>query len=165
MNVERINEVIEYLRKDQGVHFKMDTWAQYLDDQLYKSEDDKYYKSVREVVECGTAFCLGGLLYFQDQLAKGKKAKEISFVGIDYERYVGLGAEQFGIEGWKASALFFMHSDEDAREAFDKLPGQQRAEIAIKVLEHLRDTGEVDWLKFLPEDIRSDEDDYEDDDY
>lgn len=158
MNVDNINKLIGWLKDDQAKHFKMDTWAQYNNPNLYKSIEDRHLKSVREVVECQTSFCLGGHIIYQLERYAGKAPKDIAFWGRPFEEYFAKGREFLDIDRRSIGQLFMMHNDEEARERFDKLPDEQRAEIAIKVLEHLRDTGEVDWYAFLPFDTNEDED-------
>lgn len=166
MNVDNINKLIGWLKDDQAKHFKMDTWAQYNSPDLYRSEEDRHLNSVREVVECQTSFCLGGHIIYQLERAAGKAPKDITFWGRPFHEYYDKGEEFLDIDRHLIDQLFMMHNDEEARERFDELPDEQRSEIAIKVLEHLRDNFEVDWYTFLPFDTNEDdEDEDEDEDY
>ena len=47
--------------------------------------------------------------------------------------------------------LFHGGYDYDVLNIFDSLPAERRQRITIKVLEHLRDTNEVDWAKAIQE--------------
>ncbi len=153
MNIDNINKLIDRIKKDQGHHLLMTNWATNLDDRKFGAF---YYK------HCNTAFCLAGHCAMLRALESGKTYEEMnrlplaeilvplpSTEGIRV-LYSGSFLEQgryyLGIDELNSNKLFLMqgplrHSMAD----FDSLPRVQRSIAAVSVLEHLRDTGIVDW--------------------
>ena len=154
VNVENIDKLIEWIKADQGKHFLMNGWQTYLNRPGHKVTKYEY---------CNTAFCLGGWIDQHLQREAGATGETLKFY-CKPESYVSSGAAWLGIDARTASLLFYM-SFQDDRDRFDELPQEERAAIAIKVLEHLKATGTADWDLFLPEGYDDDDDDDDNDDY
>jgi hypothetical protein len=151
MNIEHIDQLIAWIKTDQGKHFIMGDWASYL---------DRPETTVVKYEYCNTAFCLAGWIDQHLQRQAGATDKTLQFNKDPYE-YVNIGSAWLGIERRTALSLFYMNGSEYDRNRFDSLPEQERSEIAIKVLEHLKATGEANWPAFLPLDEDEDEDEDE----
>lgn len=152
VNVENIDKLIEWIKADQGKHFLMSGWQTYI---------DRPNSMVTKYEYCNTAFCLGGWIDQHLQREAGAADATLRFYAMP-ETYVERGAAWLGLPERKVSELFYMPV-ESSREYFDRLPESERAAIAIKVLEHLKITGEVNWEAYLPFDPY--DDDYDDFDY
>lgn len=151
VNEANIRKIIDWIKKDQAVHFKMGGWVSYLLD-----NDDRPTK----YVECGTAFCIGGyanLLRLQeageDPLAVVSSEDEDGYYGNEFLRQFvdqGAAAAWMGLDCRSAHHLFMAitYSNRGIAE-IDSLEPSRRAEVAIDVLENLIATGEVDWDKSL----------------
>ena len=130
VNVANVNRVIEAIRLGSkarpGMGFNMNYWQSEPDD--YSSIVDKSGRG------CGTVACIGGwcnLLEEHDtgtpRISSSRKAAE--FLGID--------------DITAAEDLFY--PDFAITTDYDSITADQ----AIAVLEHLRDTGEVDWARVI----------------
>src|SRR5262249_44815671 len=108
---------------------------------------------------CNTAFCLAGHIWFQREIDNGVNPKDIKLPEDNFDPMINGGADYLGIGYGEASDLFLMNGEEQ-RTAFDALPNDKRATLAIKMLEHLRDTGSADWDAVFSD---YDADDYDDD--
>ena len=109
----------------------------------YLDKNPEEYHNVSTYQACNTAFCLAGWSNFialQDEnLPLNKMANFGSLVGNETT-----AADWLGINMNNAKFLFYMRSS-IARQIFDAETAPARCMAAIAVLEHLRDTGEVDW--------------------
>lgn len=153
-NIEKINELIDWIKADQAKHFKMQGWAQSLE-----NPDARHVR----YESCDTAFCLGGHVYFAKLVREGNKPDEINLANLEPTVLFRTGAEELGISYDDASSLFTMDGGW-MRSRFDILPDKLRAKGAIQVLTNLRDAGEVDWTKAMDDaDINLGDDDDDDD--
>ncbi len=126
MNIENINLLIDTLRSPRAAgHFDMNQW-------LVDAEGKEFTDTVSKkavINECGTVACIGG---WCDVLAE-----EQGFTTSDQHSSVSYAAEWLGISYSKAFQLFYP-SDGKMYELTNPL-------IAARVVEHLRDTGGVNW--------------------
>lgn len=152
-NTANINRLIDVLKADNGVHFHMEVWAAKL------KADGKPSSAQLECHEvCKTTFCLCG--WVNHMILSDK----IDVTDINNFWHDGTGnpnahsyahemgdkfraAQWLGINGRQANDLFLM--EDCSRERFDKLPRETRAELAILVLEQLRDKDSADWSTVL----------------
>lgn len=128
LNVENINTLIETLRKIEPRRFDMSMWAAEIGHG--RDERGRDVRPAQLLHNCGTCACLGGwtnALFPQP----GEKGGYWS----------GAAAARRAL-GLKDDALFYP-SAPGGLPAWDRITRRQ----AIRVLEHLRDTGEVDWGK------------------
>lgn len=117
VNVENINKVIETIRGLKPERFDMNVWAE--------TRGGWFASPERLLTECGTCGCIGG---WTNALFDGcGRADARDALGLTHE---------------EANALFYPYG-------LGGPDGQWRItrRQAIRVLEHLRDTGEVDWSK------------------
>ncbi len=151
LNIENINRVIEAIKAD-GKAFKMLNFVQSESASAVKDN----YGNPRQW-DCGTAMCIAGwanLIRLEDA---GNKPK-LNTGGSD--PYHNEFARQFanedraahwlGFDGsYEARPLFYMSYNcwdgQHERNQFDALPDDVRSKAGIYVLEHLRDTGAIDW--------------------
>lgn len=150
VNKENINKVIDWIKEDQGAHLHMCSWFESLGQKEEGYDPEKPHWNF-----CNTAFCIGGYAFIlaqQEKLKqKGKdvvELEELNLPDVSGREIETTAREYLGLttagDMIKAHHLFTMHKSMDM-ENFDGLPQAQRAEAAINVLEHLRDTGNVDW--------------------
>jgi hypothetical protein len=152
-NIDNINKLIARLQADDGSHFRMACFIAPL--------SDPEQGEAREYVECGTVLCIAGWanlfamqeagidpnrevkldplsdkvrLKFGQQFSDTVRAAE--WLGI----YSGDGENEYATA---ADRLFYQRGYH--RDAFDALQPAVRRAAGIRVLEVLRDTGEVDW--------------------
>ena len=135
-NAENINRLIDWLKQDQGAHFKMGDWKQAASEDAHDShsENENF---------CNTAFCLGGWIYIIQQRDKGIQEDGVNFYALHADEpysYIDDGAKWLGIEDYQAARLFSSQG-----YSFDQLPHQKRSAAAIRTLEILRDENRVDW--------------------
>lgn len=136
MNIENIDKVIAALREDMEKpesHFVMDDFVTYIDDDAVPIGERGAYKV------CNTAMCIAGW------------ANTIRLEGRDFGKNFmcavsdqAAAAEWLGLNGLDAEYLFFAAIV--GTRAIDVIPAPDRHLIAIEVLEHLKRTGEVDWV-------------------
>jgi hypothetical protein len=152
-NIENIDRLIATIRADDGKHFVMGTWCNYLDNMEIDGRqrpDDRRTPTKYEL--CNTAFCLGGwiaFLEFQDAHS-GKTLKQLNGIELpdfDDGELIEKGAEWLDIEEDEAHGLFMMHGVD--MDAFDTYPHGMRAKAAIQVLELLKVDGMEDWEQAL----------------
>lgn len=127
-NIQKLIDVIRTGREDAG--FNMSFWRI----NRYKDDDGTYDYKDHSGRDCGTTYCIGGWI---DLIAPEYKGREHEFLGIDEQ---------------KADELFYMN--EFMLDYLDEqlVPFRMREVTqaqALEVLEHLRDTGEVDWARVL----------------
>lgn len=130
MNIDNINKTIETIKFNQSLAFYMGDWI--------TSQSD----FISEQNECGTACCLAGYAaiteYGSSDNVPHNDSYEDDIGTVPYTDYFKLGADYFGIDMKTAVELFAPNGGHISET--DK-------EIGIRVLEHLRDTGEVLWPK------------------
>jgi hypothetical protein len=143
-NTANIDQLIQWVTADIA-HFRMEFWKK----KLSGTTDDDFLRSYEP---CDTAMCLGGTIYFKDQLDKGVEPKNINFADVSESRIINGGAEFLGIAQHHARVLFFMSGVYNnhakfwtARENFDTKSDAFRLLATTKVLEALKTTGIVDW--------------------
>jgi hypothetical protein len=156
MNIDNINRIIERFREDNGSHFKMAGYAEFLPGAPIEEHEDP--KTPRRYIECNTAFCIAGQANLFRLADEGCDVKDLA--GQDFrdqfeDEYAA--GDWLGITGHGLShRLFYMKGvnwdDEyDKRRAFDALPDQTRRAAGIRVLEILRDEKVVDWERAITE--------------
>lgn len=119
-NIENINKLIEVLKSDRAKnHFNMSVWL----------DNGKSYPPLpSEINKCGTVACIGGwcnVLQYEENPDK--------FYAADYQALEE--TDWLGLDDDSAHALFYSSVSFGITDPLDVIP----------VLEHLRDTGEVDW--------------------
>lgn len=123
MNIDNLNLVIDLLhREDADQHFDMEDFIQGTDGKVL-TKDEFFNK-------CGTSACIGGLV---NLLVNGTT----SDASVCYTR---LGAEFFDLEEEMVEDIFFPGGLADQGSAYEATAVQ-----AATVLEHLRDSGKLDW--------------------
>ena len=162
MNIENINKIIESLKTDTGNHFIMANFADYLNGMR-----------AEQYVHCNTAMCICGW-------ANHHRLAQTDAAALTRANYGALvadeekGAAWLGIDWNTGHELFFLKDTFGAPlfeslETFDAEPPEKKRAAGIKVLEILRDTGEVNWSAALDhagiEAVRDQEDEDPDDDY
>lgn len=153
---ERINEVIELLRKDKAIqtHFAMALFVQPVGGRNFRAAGPQpgydYY------AECQTACCLAG--WFNVLEAKRSRPEILTDSGEKrFRNYAGdsyRAAALLDLTSNQRMALFFMEGTvfQCNLERFDDpeiISHDQRYDAAIYVLEKLRDENRVDWEEAL----------------
>lgn len=140
MNKANIDKLIAWLKADAGQHFHMSEWVKWrLPEDQHKGRQQEY---------CDTTFCLAGHCGVLRQMDGGVS---IDTLDITPRGHFSIGQDYLDLKEEQAYLLFLMYSDEEQtdgqqrRNAFDALPDCHRVHAAIRVLQHLRDTGKVDW--------------------
>lgn len=175
VNEKNINRLIEIVRGDRETHFRMQRWITGVDPLSPESGEELEFGSERTPSSaCGTAACLSGHIaleifrqtenesvfekaskYWQEKPAfAGGLYGDISHYASNIEQSAGW----LGITPQAARQLFLMiiegesesWSTSSRRVRFDALPPECRTLFAVRVLEHLRDTGVADWKRVLP---------------
>lgn len=151
MNTDNINKLIDWLKVDQGRHFHMSSWnSTVLDDKPFKYDPNKEY--------CGTTFCLAGTCELLFQLDNNVLPQELQVNIRGWRgRYRVRGTEYLDLNVKQGERLFLMDGLDGEGpvlirhmlQKFDQLCKPRRAAAAIRVLEILRDTGEVDWMQAI----------------
>ena len=138
-NAANINRLIEHLQSDNGSHFRMANFADY----TFEGADIpiKVMTDPKQIHTCKTAFCIAGWVNALTA-ADSDGNRKIGDLNFGSE---SRAADWLGIDSEQGENLFFMVSADPELEEFDELPDAIRKRAAIAVLEHLRDTGEVDW--------------------
>lgn len=146
MNKANIDKLIAWLKADAGEHFEMGEWRRWKRAGLEQKQE-----------YCDTTFCLAGHCDVLVQTEAGSNLDQLVFNGMRDGAfgYFRTGAQYLGLLESQAKQLFMMAKSEDGEDdeddglskrcAFDRLPDCHRIHAAIRVLQHLRDTGEVDW--------------------
>lgn len=119
-NVANINKLIETLRTIKPARFNMSAWAVDGEEWPVKPADLLANRG-----PCGTCGCIGGW------------ANAV----FETERGPELAAAALGLSEDDSEALFYPRGV--SPDIWERITRRQ----AIRVLEHLRDTGEVDWSK------------------
>jgi hypothetical protein len=151
INVENINKTIERIRANKNFKFNMRSWG----GNSQQVRDDKGHP-------CGTSACIAGFACLtsgkvplvqrmydifdeNEHYVESIEVDVLSFPGSSWDAPI-LAAEELGLDSEQASALFLPHV---LSAGEDDVPGPDffaaNEEQGIKVLEHLRDTGIVDW--------------------
>ncbi len=148
-NIENIDRLITWIEADKA-KFKMMFWA--------NNPISQPHDQVADVKpnDCETVFCLAGHIWIDTEMAKGRKLTDIQFPH-GYNIFIERGAEYLGIDNKDAHDLFLMQND-DARRAFDRLPDDERADMAIAMLEKVKKGESPDWNSVF-EYVHEDEDD------
>lgn len=167
LNTANIDRLIGVIRADKGKHFLMRAWAKWIG-KLNDEGRPTHYEP------CKTAFCLCGhinhIILTDENYPVGDKhmfqATDWHGVVSNYVDRMGdadKASAWLGISDEQAFRLFYMQSNsqdngndvcfskdmEDNRSCFDKLSASKRANVAVAVLTHLKETGKVDWPKAL----------------
>lgn len=129
MNVENIDKLIQWIRREDRVVFDMSNWRK---DGFHPRDIDESFTEGPSENFCGTTCCMAGLIAF-----------ELGHKGTDY---VCEGANFLEIPFEQAEELFFGVGRERSYD-LEKITRDQ----AIEVLEILRATGEVQWDEVIPE--------------
>jgi hypothetical protein len=150
---KNIDKLIQFLR-DETIAFSMAYWFE-----KYNSQSEQYEFYCEEIGKheyekfntCGTAACIGGSASFL-MAESGVLDNTVAEAG-DLETYSEIfkwivdGVPNDPYSKYEPVELFEPEHDEADYSAFPR-PGNnsfiERAK-AIRVLEHLRDTGEIDW--------------------
>jgi hypothetical protein len=127
MNKENVQLVIDAIKagkvRDVPIGFLMSNYITFDGDIISWDDDDRAIKH-----DCGTAACIGGYC----GLLMGQSVDETRNNSIrPYREWLGISEEEVYL-------LFFAHG---CATPFEKITAEQ----AVKVLEHLRDTGVVYW--------------------
>lgn len=145
-NTENINRLIDWIESDRGQHLRMTNW--YTDMKIDPGEirDHAFQHPNRahQYRHCSTAFCLGGHIDYILQRDSGLSDKEI-YVGRYNHNMIDRGSKWLEIDWYDADDLFKLGGVNITLDEFDTLEDDQRADLAIAVLTHLRDHGEVSW--------------------
>ena len=170
-NNENINKLIDRLRQDDGTHFMMEGYVQHTPTARLLPDDDP--ERPRRHIECGTAYCLAGWANLLRMTEIGIDYKSVRASDDDPEAFIDqfsnadVAADWLGITTHQANRLFLMWNWESCNmpdtEEFDRIDPATRRAAAIRVLEILRDTGEVNWAQACA-DAGIDESDYADPD-
>jgi len=75
VNKENIQKVIDLISKDDGTHFRMNSWVVYVDssqDRQTTPTDGYGTSEVKEFLDCSTAFCMVST-YVCDPKIEGRK--------------------------------------------------------------------------------------------
>jgi len=144
VNKANVDQLISWVKADVA-HFKMQAWTSYLD--RPEAQPVRYEP-------CNTAFCLGGLIWWHQEINNGTVKSEIDLEEPSDEAFIRRGRTFLDLDYDTARDLFFMNFDGfgmwwSTRERFDEMSDAFRERATVQVLEHLRDTGEVDWKKAI----------------
>ena len=123
-NVENINKLIEVIsHPDSAIHFDMTL----VHGGINKDETVTLSSLLNT---CGATACFLGFVCAIEETDETHTDTGAAFLGVDFST---------------ANALFYPSIDPNKNEKmYDQVWGMSAAQ-AVKVLEHLRDTGEVDW--------------------
>jgi hypothetical protein len=139
LNRDNIDKVIARIRKNKEFVFNMSTWGL-----ATVNEEGQFIDATGDVVDehvCGTAACIAG---FCVVVSHNDTIPANTAASAEGKKYLGLTY-------WQARRLFMPEYDNDGRyfsgnkDLCAIQPMDATADQAIRVLEHLRDTGEVDW--------------------
>lgn len=133
LKIDNIQKTIDLMRTDNTIRMNMAHWIA----QDGRDPNDDHW--------CGTTCCIAGFAIVS------KYGKVVNPYGPEPIPLVETAREYLGINDEQAEQLFYAPT-----EAAWKIT----ADSGIKLLEHLRDTGEVDWTIINPEfvpDIDEDE--------
>lgn len=145
MNIDNINRVIEQLELEKAARrksFVMGSFAQYIDeDKVPEGEYGRFHS-------CNTALCIAGWSNALRLTSVGQGRKTF----FDAAENDNAARRWLGLNSQQADELFYMlryylGSDHHIGSNFDRLPAQLRYDAGIKVLQILRETGEVDWKR------------------
>ncbi len=164
VNVGNIQKVIDRLTLDDGSHFIMQDFVQWIKPQPMGRYSDQTTTRADKWIECGTAMCVAGWANLIRMTEEGVDYKAItdSEFRQAFESW-HKAREWLGIAGYgPAEDLFRCQIEDNVRfqleghtyivagmDGFDRLPNATKRAAGIRVLEILRDTGEVDWQQAL----------------
>lgn len=120
---------------------------------LIKENQNLFYMAtLHDYTHCGTTHCLAGwaAVIIASERDNYKDYTDIEFSDI-YE-WFGFDREYWREGEGVLGELFHLGNGSNwSRYAanFDSLPNEVRNNIAIDVLKHFRDTGAVDWRRFI----------------
>lgn len=126
-NEANIRKVIEMI-KNEAYYFNMSDWC--LNEIEVARYDARYPDNI-----CGTPACIGGwaqAIRKQEQIESGE-VRTVDF-GTDADDWLGLTEDE-------TEALFYPETDAEWKDI--------TREQAIAHLEHIIETGEVNWKKFV----------------
>jgi hypothetical protein len=137
LNRDNIDKVIARIRKNKEFVFNMGSWGRPTINKDGQFIDDN--GDVTTEHPCGTAACIAGFCVVV-------KHNDM----IPWDRHTGVeGREFLGLEEDQANRLFLPEFDNEGRYfggvESNYRPMNSTADEAIRVLEHLKTTGEVDW--------------------
>lgn len=137
--MKNIDRVIEFIRNEE-IGFNMSDWVDNLDE-----EDAADFAVTQTKKTCGTVACIGGTVEFL-KYGGNKDEKFIAeFIGYT-EAFEWLVEGIDLVEEYEPDQLFEpMNENANFCAHNPKDPSFVTREKAIRVLEHLRDTGELDW--------------------
>jgi hypothetical protein len=160
VNVENVQKLIDLLKALPEEKFSMPDWLErkglgtpsFAATQVeeYKKFFEPVYKTPEEVIHnCGTAGCIGG---WAGVIMKKERNEKLTFKGAWSTAHYGQEdvADWLGI-GYSAGYTLF-HADGGPRV----MPEVRRVH-AIRVLEHLLATGQVDWSEDVTGSMEDDE--------
>jgi hypothetical protein len=137
-NTENINRLIALIKADNGEHFLMSSFINYLPHANFDQD-----KEPIRYIECGTACCLAGWANTIIMTDSGIDLKNLVGDRLEEEITNDRRAEKWlGIRTNQALELFFPFGK---MISIDKLPSRARAAAGIRVLEILREENRVDW--------------------
>ena len=148
--MKNIDKLIEFL-KAENVAFSMTHWNLTLhgeDEFKYTDEDDYGDKEAANFRGCGTIACIGGsaALIQAQELNPGTKFSDLELDGGYREAYDWIIEDMpYADPSYDPEDLFEPHHETAWFQAsFGSDDFIERAK-AIRVLEHFRDTGEINW--------------------
>ncbi len=159
-NTANINRLIAILKEDHGRHFAMARFVSYTNEAIKAGEipgDALHEEAPQYFIECKTAFCLAGwvnkILMDDDTHPEAhdyKHTKGFEFQHLFTKRYVP--SQWLGITSKEGEHLFEMSNHYGMRLGiFDRANPGKRLAAAVRVLEILRDEGDVNWSRALEE--------------
>lgn len=148
-NTENINRLIEAIRTEERAAFNMNWWIikktgdEDIDDYAIPRE----LKDVIEAHPCGTVACIGGFCNLLVDEPNSYEAHKFDPNSYAAHKFLGIPRED-------ADALFYPGDGQGSyQQELSKRAYAASPKDAIRVLEHLRDTGKVDWSIIMqPED-------------
>ena len=128
LNTALLTQIIEAMKADDGEAILMN---------IFIEDSDKFRST-----GCGTAGCVAGWAFMVHYAGTTKQARGLALM----PNWELAAAKLLGIDHTVATSLFYMsHCHWGQTGDFDTLHANVRKHAAIFALEHLRDTGEVDW--------------------
>ena len=161
MNIENINTLIARLKADapRGKYFGMEHYCV----PLNRSADDNFAPTAYQ--ECNTVLCLAGWANLLRMMQVNPTALDNPHCFKVVISNTDGAARWLGISDQQAYPLFFMRNFGDSKSVipglnhlletplgwFDTLSNRRRYKAGIRVLEILKEDGEVDWPRALVE--------------
>lgn len=146
INVANVRKIINWVKHDKAEHFRISNFVDYIDPD--REDVPEEYKEqnglVTKYLECNTTFCIAG---YANILRWEEKGSSLDTVDDLYSIVTDQSTAKnwMGIDDDTGHNLFFCVNNYLTREEFDDLGNDTKASIVIDVLEHLIETGHVDW--------------------